>query len=71
MRLKTCSLDPRFPFIGKYYILNFKPGREVWTLYWTKWTIASLFYIPLDLVRQETVLFAYPGTKPYTNQYAV
>lgn len=41
------------------------------TFYWTKWPPTSLFYIPLDLVRQETTLFAYPGTKPYTNQYAV
>lgn len=38
--------------------------------YWTKWPPTSLFYFPLDLVRQETTLFAYPGTKPYMNQYA-
>lgn len=50
---------------------NSKPEKGLRTFYWTKWTPTSLFYIPLDLVRQETALFAYPGTKPYTNQYAV
>ena len=40
------------------------------TFYWPKWSPTSLFYTPLDLVRQETALFVYPGTKPYTNQYA-
>ena len=45
--------------------------KDLRTFYWTKWIPTSLFYIPLDLVRQETALFAYPGTKPYTNQCAV
>ena len=48
-----------------------KVDKGLRTFYWTKWSPTSLFYIPLDLVRQETTLFAYPGTKPYTNQYAV
>lgn len=57
-----------------YELNHFETNRHpsgLRTFYWTKWTPTSLFYIPLDLVRQETALFAYPGTKPYMNQYAV
>ena len=50
---------------------NFYKLLGLQTFYWTKWPPTFLFYIPLDLVRQETSLFAYPGTKPYMNQYAV
>ena len=53
-----------------YYESDRKVGRGLRTFYWTKWSPTSLFYTPLDLVRQETALFVHPGTKPYKNQYA-
>ena len=57
---------------GKTAITDWRAALELGlrTFYWTKWNPTFLFYIPLDLVRQETALFVYPGTKPYTNQYA-
>lgn len=63
-----------FPVDGQHRVEGIKKvisKSGLRTFYWTKWTPTSLFYIPLDLVRQETALFAYPGTKPYMNQYAV